>query len=153
MIDTNEPADYDGVEILLVEDNRQDAEMTIRSLKKCSILNKLYWAKDGVEALDFIRCAGSYESRDPHQLPKLILLDLKMPRLDGLDVLRELKADQKTRNIPIVAMTSSNQERDITESYRLGVNGYVTKPVQFASFMEAVANIGMYWIFVNQTPK
>ncbi len=148
----NNSGDYDDVEILLVEDNRQDAEMTIRALKKCSILNKLYWAKDGVEALDFIRCVGEYETRNPGQLPKLILLDLKMPRLDGLDVLRALKSDDKTRNIPIVAMTSSNQERDVTESYRLGVNGYVTKPVQFASFMEAVANIGMFWLFVNQMP-
>ena len=143
--------EFDDVEILLVEDNRQDAEMTIRALKKCSILNKLYWAKDGVEALDFVRCQGAYEARDPNQVPKLILLDLKMPRLDGLDVLRALKSDQKTRTIPIVAMTSSNQERDVTESYRLGVNGYVTKPVQFAAFMEAVANVGMYWLFVNQT--
>ena len=148
----NSSDDYDDVEILLVEDNRQDAEMTIRALKKCSILNKLYWAKDGVEALDFIRCAGEYATRNPGQLPKLILLDLKMPRLDGLDVLRQLKSDERTRNIPIVAMTSSNQERDVTESYRLGVNGYVTKPVQFASFMEAVANIGMFWLFVNQMP-
>jgi two-component system response regulator len=143
--------EFDDVEILLVEDNRQDAEMTIRALKKCNILNKLYWAKDGVEALDFVRCQGAYEDRNPSQVPKLILLDLKMPRLDGLDVLRALKADQKTRQIPIVAMTSSNQERDVTESYRLGVNGYVTKPVQFAAFMEAVANVGMYWLFVNKT--
>jgi two-component system response regulator len=108
--------------------------------------------QDGVEALDFIRCQGAYADRDPKKLPKLILLDLKMPRLDGLDVLRALKSDPKTLAIPIVAMTSSNQQRDVTESYRLGVNGYVTKPVQFASFMEAVANIGMYWLFVNQTP-
>jgi len=143
--------EFDDVEILLVEDNRQDAEMTIRALKKCSILNKLFWAKDGVEALEFVRCQGAYADRDPSQVPKLILLDLKMPRLDGLDVLRALKSDQTTRQIPIVAMTSSNQERDVTESYRLGVNGYVTKPVQFAAFMEAVANIGMYWLFVNQT--
>jgi two-component system response regulator len=145
-------ADSSNIEILLVEDNRQDAEMTIRALKKCSILNKLFWAKVGVEALDFVRCTGPYANRDPRELPKLILLDLKMPRLDGLDVLRALKSDEKTRNIPIVAMTSSNQERDVTESYRLGVNGYVTKPVQFSSFMEAVANIGMFWLFVNQTP-
>jgi CheY-like chemotaxis protein len=146
-------SELDDVEILLVEDNRQDAEMTIRALKKCSILNKLYWAKDGVEALEFIRGEGTYQSRDHEKMPKLILLDLKMPRLDGLDVLRALKSDPKTRGIPIVAMTSSNQERDVTESYRLGVNGYVTKPVQFASFMEAVANIGMFWLFVNQTPS
>jgi two-component system response regulator len=143
-------SEFDDIEILLVEDNQHDAEMTIRALKKCSILNKLYWAKDGVEALEFIRCTGQFESRDARQLPKLVLLDLKMPRLDGLDVIRELKSDERTRAMPIVAMTSSNQERDVTESYRLGVNGYVTKPVQSAAFMEAVAGIGMFWMFVNQ---
>jgi CheY-like chemotaxis protein len=144
--------EYDDVEILLVEDNRQDAEMTMRALRKCKIANKVQWAKDGVEALNFIRCTGEFESRNKNSFPKVILLDLKMPRLDGLDVIRALKADEVTRKIPIVVMTSSNQERDVTESYRLGVNGYVTKPVQSAAFMEAVANIGMFWLFVNSTP-
>jgi two-component system response regulator len=145
--------DFDNVEILLVEDNRNDAEMTMRALKKNNFLNKLFWVQDGVEALDFIRRKGAYESRDPHQVPKLILLDLKMPRLDGLDVLRELKGDEKTRRLPIVVMTSSNQERDLVESYRLGVNGYVTKPIQFGDLVDAVAKIGMYWLMVNMVPK
>jgi CheY-like chemotaxis protein len=144
--------DYDDVEILLVEDNRQDAEMTTRALKKCKIVNKVYWAKDGVEALNFIRCTEEFENRNKNCTPKVILLDLKMPRLDGLDVIRALKAEESTRKIPIVVMTSSNQERDVTESYRLGVNGYVTKPVQSTAFVEAVANIGMFWLFVNSTP-
>jgi CheY-like chemotaxis protein len=143
-------SDFDDVEILLVEDNHSDAEMTMRALRKSNFLNKLYWVKDGVEALEFVRCEGEYEGRNPHQLPKLLLLDLKMPRLDGLDVLRELKGDERTREIPIVAMTSSNQEGDLTECYRLGVNGFVTKPVQFGSFVEAVAQIGMFWLCVNQ---
>jgi CheY-like chemotaxis protein len=145
-------SDFDDVEILLVEDNHNDAELTMRALRKNNFLNKLFWVKDGVEALDFVRCEGEYEGRNPQELPKLVLLDLKMPRLDGLDVLRELKGDPRTRGIPVVAMTSSNEERDLTESYRLGVNGYVTKPVQFGSFVEAVAQIGMFWLCVNQVP-
>jgi two-component system, response regulator len=144
--------DYDGVEILLVEDNRQDAEMAMRALTKGNFLNKVCWVQDGVEALEFLRCTGIYESRDPSQMPKLMLLDLKMPRLDGLDVLREVKANERTRAIPVVVMTSSNQERDVTESYRLGVNGYVAKPMQFTEFVEAVARIGMYWLLVNRVP-
>jgi two-component system response regulator len=144
--------DFDNVEVLLVEDNQFDAEMTMRALTKKSFINKLFWVKDGVEALEFIRCTGAYENRNPNQLPKLMLLDLKMPRLDGIDVLRELKSDERTRAIPIVAMTSSNQDSDVAESYRLGVNGFVTKPVQFADFMEVVAKIGMFWLLVNRVP-
>ncbi|HXM17845.1 MAG TPA: response regulator [Candidatus Tumulicola sp.] len=145
--------DFDNIEILLVEDNHNDAEMTVRALKKNNFLNKLFWVQDGVEALDFIRCKGTYEIRNPHQVPKLILLDLKMPRLDGLDVLRDLKGDEKTRRIPIVVMTSSNQERDLVESYRLGVNGFITKPIQFGDLVDSVAKIGMYWLMVNMVPK
>jgi two-component system response regulator len=141
-----------NVEILLVEDNPHDAELTIRGLKKHNFANKLHWVKDGVECLEFIRREGEYADRAAGEFPKLVLLDLKMPKLDGLDVLRELKGDERTRSIPIVVMTSSNQERDLVESYRLGVNGFVTKPVDFAQFMEAVANIGMYWLIVNQVP-
>lgn len=144
--------DFDNVEVLLVEDNQFDAEMTMRALSKKSFINKVFWVKDGVEALDFIHCTGAYAERNPKQLPKLMLLDLKMPRLDGIDVLRDLKSDQRTRAIPIVAMTSSNQDNDVAESYRLGVNGFVTKPVQFSDFMEVVAKIGMYWLLVNRVP-
>ncbi len=145
--------DFSDIEVLLVEDNENDAEMTMRALKKANLLNKLYWVQDGVEALDFIRCKGPFESRDPQPRLKLILLDLKMPRLNGLDVLRELKSSEHTQSIPVVVMTSSDQDRDVAESYRLGVNGFVTKPVQFASFMESVSEIGMYWLMVNQAPR
>ena len=145
--------DFSDIEVLLVEDNENDAEMTMRALKKANFLNKLYWVQDGVEALDFIRCKGPFESRDPQPRLKLILLDLKMPRLNGLDVLRELKSSEHTQSIPVVVMTSSDQDRDVAESYRLGVNGFVTKPVQFVSFMESVSEIGMYWLMVNQAPR
>ena len=145
-------SDYEHVEVLLVEDNKLDAEMTIRALRKAKFLNTLHWVKDGVEALDFLKCRGAYAGRDPNEHPKLILLDLKMPRLDGFDVLRELKTDEHTRAIPVVAMTSSDQERDIAECYRLGANGYVKKPVQLPTFMQAVANIGTYWLLVNEAP-
>jgi CheY-like chemotaxis protein len=131
-------ADFENIELLLVEDSANDAEMTMRALRKGRLLNKVFWVKDGIEALDFVRCTGAFATRDPLQLPK--------------HVLRELKSDPKTSAIPIVIMTSSNQDRDVAESYRLGVNGYVTKPVQLASFMDAVAQIGMYWLLTNQRP-
>jgi two-component system response regulator len=143
--------DFDGVEILLVEDNPHDATMTMRALKKNDFLHKLFWVKDGVEALDFVRCTGPFEGRDRLQLPKLVLLDLKMPRLDGLDVLRELKKDPQTRAIPVVVMTSSNEPRDLKECYWLGVNGFITKPVEFALFVDTIAKIGGYWLKANQT--
>jgi two-component system, response regulator len=142
----------ENVDILLVEDNRHDAELTMRALTKSELRNKLHWVEDGVEALDFVRCTGAYRGRDPNQFPKLILLDLKMPRLNGLDVVRELKSDERTRPIPVVVMTSSNQSRDITESYRLGVNGYVTKPIHFMDLAEAISQIAIYWLRVNQVP-
>ena len=145
-------SNFNDIEILLAEDNQSDAELTIRALKKFNVVNRLHWVRDGVEVLDFIRCTGEYAGRDPQCDLKLILLDLKMPRLDGLDVLRALKADAETKHIPIVVMTSSNQHRDVAECYRLGVDGYVTKPVQFVSFSEAVANIGMYWLMINEPP-
>ena len=141
-----------NVDILLVEDNRHDAELTMRALTKSELRNRLHWVEDGVEALDFIRATGAYQGRDPNQFPKLILLDLKMPRLNGLDVVRELKSDERTRPIPVVVMTSSNQNRDITESYRLGVNGYVTKPIHFMDLAEAISQIAIYWLRVNQVP-
>jgi len=143
-------SDLNSIEILLVEDNERDAEMTVRALKKGNFLNKLHWVEDGVEALDFIRCTGRFETRRPANPLKLVLLDLKMPRLDGLDVLRALKSDPETRSIPVVVMTSSNEERDVADSYDLGVNGYVTKPVEFESFMRQVSHIGMFWLVENQ---
>jgi CheY-like chemotaxis protein len=149
----NDATDLNIIEILLVEDNEHDAEMTIRALKKGKFLNKLFWVEDGVDALDFIRCTGRFVTRRPANPLKLVLLDLKMPRLDGLDVLRALKADPETHSIPVVVMTSSNEERDVADSYELGVNGYVTKPVEFESFMEQVSHIGMFWLVENQRPS
>jgi len=145
-------SEFDGIEILLVEDNDRDAELTLRAFKKCNLHNKLYWVKDGVEALEFMSGTGAFADRDPRELPRLILLDLKMPRLNGLDVLRSLKADERTHAIPIIVMTSSNQERDLNACYELGVNGYVTKPIGFAELTEAIARIGKFWLLVNRVP-
>lgn len=131
------------IEILLVEDNPLDAEMTMRTLRRYHFINRLHWVRDGVEALNFIRCAGPYEGRNPTEQIKLILLDLKLPRLSGIDVLRALKADTRSRGIPVIVMTSSHQERDVLESCRLGISGYVTKPVQFSAFAEVVAKAGL----------
>jgi two-component system response regulator len=144
--------DYAGVEVLLVEDNDLDAELTMRALKSCNLNNKLFWVKDGVEALEFIAGTGAFESRDARELPRLILLDLKMPRLSGIDVLRSLKADERTHAIPVVVLTSSSERRDLDECYELGVNGYVAKPIGFAELTEAVAKMGMFWLLVNRVP-
>jgi CheY-like chemotaxis protein len=141
------------VEILLAEDNPEDAEMTMRALRRNNLANKLHWVKDGAEALDYLFCTGQYASRDASRPPKLVLLDIKMPKVDGIGVLRRLKADAATRSIPVVVMTSSNEERDVFESYRLGVNSYIVKPVQFDAFMETVAKIGMYWVLTNRVPQ
>ena len=133
------------VEILLAEDNGEDAEMTIRALKRSNLANRLHWVKDGAEALDYLSGTA--------QLPKLVLLDIKMPKVDGIEVLRRLKDNPATRGIPVVVMTSSNEERDVVESYRLGVNSYIVKPVQFDDFMETVAKIGLYWLLTNRVPN
>ena len=142
---------YQQVEILLVEDSAADAEMTLRTLKKRGIANTVQWVRDGVEALDWIHCRGGYENR-PNGHPKLVLLDLKMPRMDGLQLLEAMKADASTRFIPVVMMTSSREEGDLLASYGLGVNSYVVKPVDFTEFAERIAQIGMYWMIANQTP-
>jgi two-component system response regulator len=144
--------EFDNIDVLLVEDNPSDAEMTMRAFRKAQTNRRLFWVKDGVEALEFIRCEGEYAARNPHDPLKVVLLDLKMPRLNGLDVLRELKSDSATSKLPVVIMTSSNHDRDISECYRLGGNGYVTKPVQVEAFSEAVAQVGRYWLDVNQSP-
>ncbi len=142
------------VEILLVEDNETDAELTIRALKKNNLANKLVWAKDGAEALDFIFGKGKYSERDMEKgLPRLILLDLRMPKVDGLEVLQTLKADERTKMIPVVVLTSSKEDRDIVESYELGVNSYVSKPVEFDEFTEAVSTLGLYWMLLNNPPE
>ena len=141
------------IEILLAEDNPKDAEMTQRALRKHNLGNRLYWVKDGAEALDFVFCRGTYTGRDPSTPPKLVLLDIKMPKVDGIEVLRQLKADAAARFIPVVVMTSSNEERDVLESYRLGANSYIVKPVDFPAFLDVVAKIGLYWVLTNRVPE
>jgi len=141
--------DKNEVEILLVEDNVHDAELTIRALKRRHLTNKLIHVKDGAEALDFVFGTGPYAGRDISQHPKVMLLDLKLPKVDGLEVLRAMKSDPRTRSIPIVVMTSSQEQRDVVESYQLGVNSFVVKPVDFESFSRAVSELGCYWVLLN----
>ena len=137
------------VEILLVEDNMADAELTIRTLKKVHLANKLLHLKDGAEALDFLFCRGEFKDRDGSRNPRLILLDIKMPRVNCIEVLRQLKLNEQTKFIPVVIMTSSNEDQDVLSSYQLGVNSYVVKPVGFDAFAKAVAELGLYWLLVN----
>jgi two-component system, response regulator len=139
------------VEILLVEDNPEDAEMTMRALRKRNLANHVHWVKDGEEALDYLFCSGPYAGRNPAQPPKLVLLDIKMPKVDGIEVLRRIKGSD-LKAVPVVVMTSSNEERDVLESYRLGVNSYIVKPVQFEAFIETVSSIGLYWVLTNRAP-
>ncbi len=141
-----------GVEILLVEDNPRDAELTMRALKKHSLANHLVHVRDGHEALEWLFATGQYADRDINASPKVILLDLKLPKVDGVEVLKAIRADERTRLIPVVVLTSSREEQDIVNSYRLGVNSYIVKPVEFEKFSEAVADAGHYWILVNQKP-
>lgn len=138
--------------VLLVEDNPDDAALTLRAFRRNHIANDIVLAEDGVEALDYLNGRGKWAGRDRNELPPLILLDLKLPRKDGIEVLRELRADPRTRCIPVVVLTSSNEQRDLVESYGLGANGYVRKPVEFATFAEATRAIGMYWLLLNETP-
>lgn len=142
-----------SVEILLVEDNTSDAKLTIRALKKNNLCNSLIHLSDGAEALDFLFAKGNYSDRLVDDKPKMILLDLNMPKVGGLDVLRAIRNDKRTKSIPVVVMTSSKEDNDIVESYELGVNSYVVKPVGFENFSKAVADLGMYWMLINQTPK
>jgi CheY-like chemotaxis protein len=142
----------DEIEILLVEDNPADLELTLRALKKNNIANKVQVAEDGEVALDFLFGQGQFAGRNTDNKPKVVLLDLKLPKVDGLEVLRTIKADPKTQAIPVVVLTTSKQESDIIESYRLGVNSYIVKPVDFEKFVESVKELGMYWLLMNQPP-
>jgi CheY-like chemotaxis protein len=138
------------VEIVLVEDNPNDAELAMRALKANHLANKLIWLQDGVEALDFIFAQGRYSDRSLEDIPKVVLLDLKLPRVDGLEVLEKVKSDARTKSIPIVVLTSSAEERDIITSYNLGVNSYILKPVDFDKFVDAAKEVGLYWVLLNK---
>lgn len=140
----------DDAEVLLVEDNPTDAELCIRALKKRNLANRLVWVKDGAEALDFIFASGRYGERVGAKPPRVILLDLRLPKVDGIEVLRRLKADDNAKTIPVVVLTSSKEDRDVTESYRLGVNSFISKPVEFDEFADTVAQLGMYWLLINR---
>lgn len=144
--------DNQAIELLIVEDDPNDLELTLRALKKGKFTNRIQVARDGAEALDFIFGEGG-NSRSHGETPRLILLDLKLPKVDGLQVLRRLKEDERTRAIPVVVMTSSKEQSDLVESYRLGVNSYVVKPVSFEGFAKAVQDLGFYWLLLNQIPR
>ena len=146
------PTETNPVEILLVEDSAEDLELTLRALRKANLANHIEIARDGAEAIDFIFGEGTHAGRDITDAPKLILLDLKLPRVDGLEVLKRIKLDPRTSHIPIVVLTSSKEQNDVTESYQLGVNSYIVKPVNFEGFTAAVQNLGMYWLLLNQPP-
>jgi two-component system response regulator len=141
-----------SIEILLVEDNPADVELALHALKKNNLANRIQVVRDGAEALDYIFATGVYAGRDINHSPKVILLDLKLPKVSGLDVLRRIKSDERTRSIPVVVLTSSREERDVVESYKLGVNSYIAKPVDFDQFTEAVRQLGLYWLLLNQPP-
>jgi CheY-like chemotaxis protein len=145
-------SDQSEVEILLVEDNPYDAEMALRALKDSNLANKMAVVTDGKEALDFIFARGAYSGRKIESRPKVILLDLNLPKVDGLEVLKVIKSDPITKTIPVIVLTSSSEEKDIIESYRLGVNSYIVKPVDFDKFVEAIKGLGYYWLLLNQSP-
>jgi two-component system, response regulator len=142
----------EAIEILLVEDDPNDVQLTLRELQRENVQNPIVVARDGAEALDFLFCRGAFSDRSPHRPPKLILLDLKLPKVSGLEVLREIKAKPETRAIPVVVMTSSGEDRDVVESYKLGVNSYVQKPVDFEQFRQTIKTLGLYWLVVNRLP-
>ena len=143
----------DIVEILLVEDNIADAELTIRALKKKKLANNLVHLKDGAEAIDFLFGRGSYSGRDPLKTPKVVLLDLKMPKIGGIEVLAKIREDARTKTIPVVVLTSSKEDPDVKRCYELGANSYIVKPVEFDNFFEAVTQLGFYWLLLNHPPK
>jgi two-component system response regulator len=141
------------IEILLVEDSASDAQMTIRALTKNNIANRVLHLRDGAIALDYLFAEGEYRGRQIGNTPNVILLDLKMPKVGGIDVLRKIKSDMRTKTIPVVILSSSKEDPDIQECYRLGANGYVVKPVEFDAFYKAISNLGLYWMIINQPPQ
>jgi two-component system response regulator len=138
--------------ILLVEDNADDEELTLRALKKNNIQNEVVVARDGVEALDYLFGTGAYAGRDTSNVPSVTLLDLKLPKVDGLEVLKRLRAEERTKFLPVVILTSSKEDQDLLNGYKFGANSYIRKPVDFAQFMEAVRNLGLYWLLLNESP-
>lgn len=138
--------------ILLVEDNPDDEALTLRAFKKNNICNDVFVARDGAEALDYLFCTGAYAGRDRREMPQVVLLDLKLPKIDGLEVLRRIRADERIRLLPVVILTSSKEEQDVIDGYRSGCNSYVRKPVSFDEFLEATRTLGLYWLLMNQTP-
>ncbi len=146
-------AEQDLIDILLVEDNPRDAEMILRALRKRNIANPVFIAEDGAEALDFIFCRNTHSGRNPSRPPRVILLDLKLPKVSGREVLKAIKAEERTRHIPVVIVTSSREDPDIKAAYALGANSYVVKPVDSDAFIEAMSNLGLYWLLVNEPPR
>ena len=142
----------EDVEILLVEDNPNDVELTMRALQKQSLANKVFVVKDGAEALEFMFATGSFAARKIENRPRVVLLDLKLPKVDGIEVLRRIKADDRTKHTPVVMLTSSQEERDVIDTYNLGVNSYIVKPVDFSNFVHAVSELGVYWGLLNKLP-
>lgn len=138
--------------ILLVEDNADDEALTLRALNKSKVANKIIIARDGAEALDYLFCMGNYADRDPFDLPQVILLDLKLPKVDGLEVLRRVRSDPRTRMLPVVVLTSSKEEQDLVNAYSSGANSYVRKPVDFNQFVTAIGQLGLYWLVINESP-
>src|SRR5258708_36673447 len=141
------------VEILLVDDSAEDVELTIRALRRNNICNEIQIAEDGVEALDFLFCRGPHKERSFSHPPKLVLLDLKLPKVDGLEVLKEIRSDERTKAIPVVILTSSKEQRDLIDGYNLGVSAYIQKPVDFDQFSETIRHVGMFWLLINQAPR
>ena len=153
----NDGVNPSEVEILLVEDSAEDAQLTLRALRKHNLANRVFHVKDGAEALDFVFARGTYAGRNVQNVPKVIFLDLKLPKVDGLQVLERIRSDGESRgvpirNVPVVILTSSKEERDVVESYKLGVNSYIVKPVEFDKFVKAVSDLGLYWLLLNQPP-
>ena len=148
-METNFVKDY---EVLMVEDNPNDVELTLRAFKKSNLENNVHVVKDGEEALEFVFGTGRYAGRDINFPPKVILLDLKLPKVTGIEVLRKIKGDERTKTIPVVVVTSSQESQDIDECYRLGVNSYIQKPIEFENFVKAVTDVGLYWLLVNKSP-